>query len=94
MLRKICSHTMDNSIDHIPNIYKNIIQANSNSYNISIDKIMDCLRQQCNNDCYYEGPIREPEELDINTIMIGYDNNYYIIKRSSENKKYWYKLLV
>ena len=77
---------------HIPHIYNNIIQANSNNYNITIEVLLDLLKQECDTDGYYEGPIREPGELNINTIMMGFDNNYYIV-RTNSNQKYWHKIV-
>ena len=76
----------------IEQIYNNIIQANAILHNLDIDDILQKLLDQFSDDFDSELPIFDPEELDVNQIMVGLDDQFYIVKENDEGK-YWKKLV-
>ena len=76
----------------IEQIYNNIIQANAILHNLDIDDILQKLLDHFSDDFDSELPIFDPEELDVNQIMVGLDDQFYIVKENDEGK-YWKKLV-
>ena len=76
----------------IKQIYNNIIEANATLYNIDIDDILQKLLDHFTEDFDCELPIFDPEELDVNQIMVGLDDQFYIVKENDDGK-YWTKLV-
>ena len=80
---------MDRAIEKI---YNNIIQANAMLHNLDIDDILQKLIDHFSEDFNAELPIFDPEELDVNQIMVGLDDQFYIVKENDDGK-YWTKLV-
>ena len=80
---------MDNIIEQI---YNNIIEANAKLHNIDIDDILHKLQGHFTEDFHSELPIYDPEELEVNQIMVGLDDQFYIVKENDDGK-YWTKLV-
>jgi hypothetical protein len=76
----------------IEQIYNNIIEANAKLHNLDIDDILQKLLDHFSDDFNAELPIFDPEELDVNQIMVGLDDQFYIVKENDEGK-YWTKLV-
>ncbi len=81
---------MEIDSETIKNIYTNIIKANAITYSLNIDFILTTLMDYSNYDYNDKFPIYNPIELEINSIMMGVDNNAYIVKTNSNNRKYWH----
>ena len=80
---------MEIDTETIKNIYTNIIKANAKTYSLNIDFIITNLMDYSNYDYNDKYPIYNPLELELNSIMMGVDNNAYIVKINSKNRKYW-----
>jgi hypothetical protein len=76
----------------IKNIYTNIIKANAKTYSLNIDFILTHLMDYNNYDYNDKYPIYNALELELNSIMMGVDNNAYIVKINSKNRKYWHPI--
>jgi hypothetical protein len=77
--------------DYIKDLYNNFIQSSAILHNIKIESLLKTML--INKKYEYDSnlPITPANELDIGSIMMGMDNNAYIIKVNRDGN-YWYKL--
>ena len=83
---------MEHHDNFVEEIYNNFIKANSILYSININEIFELLLNYRIENFSTTYPIINPYNLNKNDIMMGVDNNYYIVKYSTNGDKYWKKI--
>lgn len=83
---------MEHTDNFIEEIYNNFIKANSILYSININEIFELLLNYRIENFSTTYPIINPYNLNKNDIMMGVDNNYYIVKLATNGTKYWKKI--
>ena len=72
-------------------LYNNFIKANSNKYNISINTLFREFNSFLDSKNFFL-PDENANTLDINTISLGKDFCVYIVKKCTDDSKYWKKI--
>jgi hypothetical protein len=72
-------------------LYNNFIKANSNKYNISINTIFMEFNSFLDSKNFFLTD-ENANTLDINTISLGKDLCVYIVKKCTDDSKYWKKI--